>query len=63
MNNDVFETRWKKLRSKAKGWWSKLSDDDLEKVNGKFNLLIRLLQVKYGYTQQQAETEYKKRTK
>ena len=63
VDNDVFEARWKKLRRKAKGLWSKLSDDDLEKVDGKFDQLIRLLQIKYGYSRKQAEAEYLKRTK
>jgi uncharacterized protein YjbJ (UPF0337 family) len=63
MDNNFFEFKWKKLRGKAKGIWNKLSDDDLEKVDGKFDKLISLLQVKYGYTRHQAEDEYKKRTK
>jgi uncharacterized protein YjbJ (UPF0337 family) len=63
MNNNVFEGKWKQMRGQAKIWWSKLSDDDLGKVDGKFDKLIGLLQMKYGYTQQQAEDEYKKRTK
>jgi uncharacterized protein YjbJ (UPF0337 family) len=63
MNNAYFEIKWKKLRVKAKKWWSKCTDDDLDKVDGKFDKLIDLLQVKYGYTHKQAEDEYKKRTK
>jgi uncharacterized protein YjbJ (UPF0337 family) len=47
----------------TKIWWGKLTDDDLEKVGGKFDKLIGLLQEKYGYTQQQAIDEYRKRTK
>ena len=50
------------LRGQAKVWWGQLSDDDLEKVGGQFDKLIGLLQVKYGYTKQQAEDEFKKRT-
>ena len=63
MNNDIFQGKWKQMRGQAKVWWSKLSDDDLGKVDGKFDKLIGLLQEKYGYTQQQAEEEYNKRTK
>ena len=63
MNNDIFEGKWKQLRGKAKVWWGKLTDDDLETVSGSFDKLIGLLQEKYGYTQQQAEEEYEKRTK
>ena len=61
MNNDIVEGKWKQLRGNAKVWWGKLTDDDLETVSGNFDKLIGLLQVKYGYTRQQAEAEYKKR--
>jgi uncharacterized protein YjbJ (UPF0337 family) len=63
MNNDIFEGKWKQLRGQAKVLWGKLTDDDLEKVEGKFEKLIGLLQEKYGYTREQAEEEFKKRTK
>ncbi len=63
MNNNVFEGKWKQIRGQAKTWWGKLTDDDLEKVGGQYDKLIGLLQEKYGYTQMQAEEEYKKRTK
>jgi uncharacterized protein YjbJ (UPF0337 family) len=63
MNKDIFEGKWKQMRGQAKGWWGKLTDDDLDKVEGKYDKLIGLLQEKYGYTQQQAEQEYNKRSK
>jgi uncharacterized protein YjbJ (UPF0337 family) len=63
MNSNVFEGQWKQMRGQAKVWWGKLTDDDLEKVGGKFDQLIGLLQEKYGYTQQQAEEEFNRRLK
>jgi uncharacterized protein YjbJ (UPF0337 family) len=51
------------MRGQAKVWWGKLTDDDLDKVEGKYEKIIGLLQEKYGYTKQQAEEEYQKRTK
>ena len=63
MNKDIFEGKWKQMRGQAKVWWGKLTDDDLEKVSGKFDQLIGLLQEKYGYTQQQAEEEFNRRLK
>jgi uncharacterized protein YjbJ (UPF0337 family) len=63
MNNDVLEGKWKQIRGQAKVWWGKLTDDDLKKVDGNSDKLIGLLQEKYGYTRQQAEEEYEKRTK
>ena len=63
MNNNVFQGKWKQMRGQAKVWWGKLTDDDLEKVDGNLDKLTGLLQEKYGYTQQQAEDEIEKRTK
>jgi uncharacterized protein YjbJ (UPF0337 family) len=63
MNKDIFEGKWKQMRGQAKLWWGKLTDDDLDKVNGKYDKLIGLLQEKYGYTKQQAEEEYQKKAK
>ena len=62
MNKNVFEGKWKQMRGQAKVWWGKLTDDDLDKVEGSFEKLTGLLQEKYGYTQQQAEAEFEKRT-
>jgi uncharacterized protein YjbJ (UPF0337 family) len=63
MNKNIFEGKWKQMRGQAKVWWGKLTDDDLEKVGGKLDKLVGVLQEKYGYTQQQAEDEIKQRTK
>ncbi|MHB8133489.1 MAG: CsbD family protein [Anaerolineaceae bacterium] len=63
MNNNIFEGKWKQIRGQAKEWWGKLTDDDLDKVDGKYDKLVGLLQEKYGYTQQQVEEELEKRTK
>ena len=63
MNNDVFQGKWKQIRGQVKVWWGKLTDDDLDKVNGEYDKFIGLLQEKYGYTRQQAEEEYEKMTK
>jgi uncharacterized protein YjbJ (UPF0337 family) len=63
MNNNIFEGKWKQVRGDVKIWWGKLTDDDLDKVEGNYDKLIGLLQEKYGYTQQQAQEEWEKRTK
>jgi len=61
VNKDTFEGKWKQVRGKAKVWWGKLSDDDLDKASGHFEVFVGLLQEKYGYSREAAEQEIEKR--
>ena len=63
MNKDIFEGKWKQIRGEAKAWWGKLTDDDLDRAAGKFDVLAGLLQEKYGYTRQRAADEIDHRVK
>jgi uncharacterized protein YjbJ (UPF0337 family) len=63
MNQDIFEGKWKEMRGQVKGWWGKLTDDDLDKAAGNADQLVGLLQQKYGYTRQRAENEFNRRIK
>ena len=60
MNKDIVEGKWKQIRGEAKAWWGKLTDDDLDRAAGKFDVLAGLLQEKYGYTRQRAAEEIDK---
>jgi len=61
MNSDVFEGRWKQMRGDLKSWWGKLTDDDFEKIAGKRDRLLGMLQEKYGYTRDAAQQEIDRR--
>ena len=61
MNKDILESKWKQMRGNAKTWWGKLTDDDLDRAAGKYDVLAGLLQEKYGYTRQRADEEIDKR--
>jgi uncharacterized protein YjbJ (UPF0337 family) len=61
MNKDILEGQWKQIQGEAKAWWGKLTDDDLKRAAGKFDVLAGLLQEKYGYTRQRAVEEVDKR--
>lgn len=63
MNKDILEGKWKQMRGNAKTWWGKLTDDDLDRAAGKYDVLAGLLQEKYGYTRQLAGEEIDKRLK
>jgi uncharacterized protein YjbJ (UPF0337 family) len=61
MNKNILEGKWKQMRGEAKAWWGKLTDNDLDRIAGKFEVLVGLLQEKYGYTRQQATDEIDRR--
>jgi uncharacterized protein YjbJ (UPF0337 family) len=61
MNADIFEGRWRQMRGDLKSWWGKLTDDDFEKIGGKKDRLVGMLQEKYGYTREAAQQEIDRR--
>ncbi|MBP2667009.1 MAG: hypothetical protein H6Q76_1989 [Firmicutes bacterium] len=58
MNEDIFEGKWHELKGGVKEKWGKLTDDDLDIVDGKAEKLQGLLQTKYGYSKDKAKEEY-----
>ncbi len=60
INVDILESQWKELRGKVKQHWKALTDDDLEQIDGHFDVLVDLLQEKYGYSRQLAEDDVKR---
>jgi uncharacterized protein YjbJ (UPF0337 family) len=62
MNQDILTGKWKQMRGQVKQWWGKLTDDDLDRAQGKSEQMIGLLQQKYGYAREKAEEEYKRFT-
>ena len=56
MNWDQIEGNWKKIKGEVKARWGKLTDDDLDIIEGKREKLVGKLQEKYGYTKEKAES-------
>jgi len=59
MNNDTFQGKWKQLRGNLKAAFGKLTDDDLLQIDGNTDHMQGLLQERYGYTKEQAQTEWR----
>ena len=57
MNRDFLMGKWRQLKGEAKVQWGKLTDDELDQIEGNSDKLIGLLQERYGYARDQAETE------
>jgi uncharacterized protein YjbJ (UPF0337 family) len=57
VNKDILEGNWKQIRGQVKEAWGRLTDDELDEINGRMDQLIGKLQERYGYTHQQAEQQ------
>jgi uncharacterized protein YjbJ (UPF0337 family) len=58
---DTFEGQWNHLRGQIRAWWDKFTEADLEKIAGKKDALIGLVQERYGYARERAEQEIDRR--
>jgi uncharacterized protein YjbJ (UPF0337 family) len=57
MNWDQIEGNWKILKGKAKQQWGRFTEDELDVIAGKKDVLIGKLQERYGMARQEAERE------
>jgi uncharacterized protein YjbJ (UPF0337 family) len=57
MNSDVLKGDWKNLKGKLKEKWGKLTDDDLQVIEGKRDQLEGKLQQRYGMAKDKAHKE------
>jgi uncharacterized protein YjbJ (UPF0337 family) len=57
MNWHRIEGNWKQLTGKAKENWGKLTDDDLDVVDGRRDQLAGKIQERYGVTKDEAELQ------
>ncbi len=57
---NILESEWKDLREKARQNWKALTEDDLNQIDGHFDVLVDLLQEKYGYSKMLAEDDVKR---
>ena len=60
VNKALFEEKWKEIRSQSTKRWNLMAEHDLikvDKADDKFDKFVTMLQVKYGFTRQQARDE------
>lgn len=60
MNTDVLKGKWAQIRGDVKKFWGKLTDDDLDRIDGASDKLSGKLQERYGYSKEKAAGEVEK---
>ena len=57
MNSDQLAGKWKQVKGAAKQQWGKLTDDDLDVIDGQHDTLIGKLQERYGIAKEEAQKQ------
>ncbi|MEX0610583.1 MAG: CsbD family protein [Pirellulales bacterium] len=57
MKWDTVKGQWKQVRGRVKEQWGKLTDDDLDRIEGKRDQLLGTVQIRYGLAREEAEKQ------
>lgn len=55
MSWNVIEGNWKQFKGKIKETWGELTDDEIDQIAGKRDILLGKIQEKYGVAQNEAD--------
>jgi uncharacterized protein YjbJ (UPF0337 family) len=61
MNRDTLKGQWMQAKGKIKKQWGKLTDDDLDQIQGNYEMLVGRLQERYGRSREEIEKELDRR--
>jgi len=58
VNEDTLKGQWMQLKGKVREQWGKLTDDDLDQVEGRSEQLIGKIQQRYGVARDEARRQF-----
>ena len=57
MEKDILKGKWLQVKNDVRNWWSRLTEEDVEHIQGDAERFIVKLEERYGYAREQAEKE------
>jgi uncharacterized protein YjbJ (UPF0337 family) len=57
MNSDQLQGKWKQVKGAVKEKWGKLTDDDIDVIDGKSDQLVGKIQERYGIARDVAQKQ------
>ena len=57
MNEDTLKGQWTQLKGAVREQWGKLTNDDLDQIQGKSEQLVGKIQERYGIARDEAQKQ------
>jgi uncharacterized protein YjbJ (UPF0337 family) len=57
MNEDTLRGQWNRLKGSVREQWGKLTDDDVDRIQGKSEQLVGRIQERYGVARDEAQRQ------
>ena len=57
MNRNEMKGNWRQLKGNVQEKWGKLTDDDMDQIEGQREVLVGKIQKRYGKTEAEASEE------
>jgi uncharacterized protein YjbJ (UPF0337 family) len=57
MNKDTLRGQWNQLKGSVREQWGKLTDDDLDRIQGESEQLVGRIQERYGIAREEAQRQ------
>jgi len=57
MNEQTMKGQWNQLKGELRKQWGKLTDDDVDVINGEYDKLVGRIQERYGRSREEAKRE------
>ena len=57
MNSEELKGKWKQVKGNVKKNWGKLTDDDLDVIEGNKDILAGKIQERYGISKEEAKKQ------
>jgi uncharacterized protein YjbJ (UPF0337 family) len=57
MTTELLAQNWPAISRDCRPYWGKLTDEDLDRIGGRYEAFVRTLRQRYGFSQTKAEDE------
>ena len=57
MDKEILKGKWLRVKGDVRTWWGRLTEDEVDQIQGDAEKFVGKLEERYGYRREQAEKE------